>query len=188
MFSNPKLRSSQDLTVRPQVFISGIRYDFTPAKRRYNPSYFAGTVEPVIDLQTAFAVRRRESGVLPRASSVPRKGTMAQFNSGDALWHACLVFGSTSRQRFCRLDLKPECHWWNLARRRQIATSWATGTCTGLVPELRGTVEVSSMRRHVVPKLSDIDGLWKGQVCQPLEGHAFCLGKLFRSRPLDGSR
>ena len=28
---------------------------------------------------------------------------------------------STSRQRFCRLDLKPECHWWNLARGRQIA-------------------------------------------------------------------
>ena len=93
MFSNPNLRSSQDLTVRPQVFISGIRYDFTPAKRRYNPSYFAGTVEPVIDLQTAFAVRRRESGVLSRASTASRTETIAQFNSGDALWHERLVLG-----------------------------------------------------------------------------------------------
>ena len=40
------------------------------------------------------------------------------------------------------------------------------------------------MRRHVVPKLSDVDGLWKREVCQPLEGHALCLGKLFRLRPL----
>ena len=60
------------------------------------------------------------------------------------------------------------------------------GTCRVLVPEQRGTVEVSSMRLHVVPKLSDVDGLWKGEVCQPLEGDALCLGKLFRSRPLDG--
>ena len=93
LFSDPELRSSQDLTVRPQVFISGIRYEFTPAKRRYNPSYFVGTVEPVIDLQTAFAVRRRESGVLCRAATPSRKGTIAQLNSGYALWHACLVLG-----------------------------------------------------------------------------------------------
>ena len=92
-FSDPKLRSSQDLIDRPQVLISGIRYDFTPAKRRCNSIYFAGTVEPVIDLRTAFAMRRRESGVLSRASSASRKGTIAQVKYGDILWHERLVCG-----------------------------------------------------------------------------------------------
>ena len=67
-------------------------------------------------------------------------------------------------------------------------SSWTSGTCRGLVPDLRETVEVSSMRRHVVPKMNDVDWLWKGQVCQRLEDHSLFWTKFFRSRPLDEAK
>ena len=59
-------------SVRPQILISGIRYDFTPAvarERNYNPVHFVVTVEPVVHLQTALALRGWRSGVLSHASS-----------------------------------------------------------------------------------------------------------------------
>ena len=187
------LRSSQDFILRPQVPISGTGYDFTFARRRYNPIYFVGTVEPVIDLQAAFAVRRRESGVLCRASSASRKRTIAQVKYGDVLWHTRLVCRLHRGNGCCHLDPKPKRRW--SYPTHDGFSSWATGTCTVLVLELRGTVEVSSMRRHVVPKLSDVDGVWKGGLPvaggpRPLFGQALPIApvgwvRVRRGKPLE---
>ena len=146
IFSDLKLRRQQVLmSVETRLLISGIGYDFTAAVARechYNPVHFVVTVEPVVHLQTALALRGWRSGVLSHASSFLGWASGGE-NCPFPLWR-CSVTGASVCGPHRDNDVVVSISNTDAMGRTQHENgSWTTGTCTGLVPELRGASEPS---------------------------------------------